>query len=77
MKELCQTLIVRLVDNPKEVIITEGEQEGKIRLLIKTNSDDVGKVLGKKGKNISAIRTYLKAVCSKEYKKSLIVELYQ
>jgi len=77
MKEFCQTLVERLVDHPQDVKVTQSEVEGKAHLLIESHQDDVGKVLGKKGKNISAIRTILKAVCSKEYKKSLIVELKQ
>jgi predicted RNA-binding protein YlqC (UPF0109 family) len=54
------------VDSPEEVDIKEVETENQIILELKVSKDDFGKVIGKSGRNISAIRTILFAINAKE-----------
>ena len=70
MKELLNTIVLPLVENPQEVEITETEKEdGEILLSLKVASSDMGKVIGRQGRIAKAIRTVMKAYANKENKK--------
>jgi hypothetical protein len=56
MKELVEKIVQALVDFPEEVDVREIEGATTNILEIKVSKQDVGKVLGKKGKNIDALR---------------------
>lgn len=72
MKEILETLIKGLVDNPKDVIITEKE-EGKTTIFeVKVKETDMGKVIGKQGRVAKSIRNVMKSVAAKEHKKLVI-----
>lgn len=75
MKELLEQLVTKLVDNPEEVKVTERTENGSIKLKIKVATDDIGKILGKKGQTITALRTILKAIGAKEVKKKVLVDI--
>ncbi len=66
MKDTLHYLVASIVDNPKEVIIDESEQEGTIQFTITVAKDDMGKVIGKEGKVIRAIRNVMKIPAIKE-----------
>ena len=77
MKDLLQSLIEKLVDNPKDVSIEEITNNSEItKYRITVNPSDVGKVIGKKGKNLGALRTIFQAIGAKESKgkKRIIIE---
>ena len=76
MKELVEIIAKALVDNPDEVVVTETEKDKAIIVDLKVASSDMGKVIGKQGKNAQAIRCLMKAASSKENKK-VIVEIVQ
>ncbi|MBQ3109909.1 MAG: KH domain-containing protein [Clostridia bacterium] len=70
MKELLEVIVLPLVDNPRDVEITETEKEdGEILLSLKVNSSDMGKVIGRQGRIAKAIRTVMKAAANKDGKK--------
>ncbi len=68
MKDALSYIVARIVDNPKEVAIEEHEEEGLITFTISVAKDDMGKVIGKEGKVIRAIRNCLKIRAIKENK---------
>lgn len=56
-----------LVDNPDEVVVTEVEDEdGELVLELRVHPDDMGKVIGKRGRTAKAIRTMVKAAATRE-----------
>lgn len=56
-----------LVDHPDEVSITEVEEEdGEIVLELRVHPDDMGKIIGKRGRTAKAIRTMVKAAATRE-----------
>ena len=56
-----------LVDNPDEVVVTEVEEDdGEIVLELRVHPDDMGKVIGKRGRTAKAIRTMVKAAATRE-----------
>ncbi len=66
LADLIKSIVIELVDNPNEVDIKEVETDNQIILELKVAKDDFGKVIGKSGRNISAIRTVLFAVNAKK-----------
>lgn len=71
MEEILKTIIESLVDNKEQVQITRTDDEKGI--LLKVADEDMGKVIGKQGKNAKAIRTVMKAITAKEHKKVGII----
>jgi len=57
MKDLISTMAMALVDYPDQVEVTEvvGEQTSVIEL--KVAKEDLGKVIGKRGRTAGAMRT--------------------
>ena len=67
MKELLEFIIKSIVDNPKDVLISETKDPSGILLLnLKVNQEDMGKVIGKEGNIIKAIRNVLRIKAIKE-----------
>ena len=69
MKEILETIIKNLVDNPEAVEIKEVENEKTITFEVKAAEEDMGKVIGKQGRLAKSIRTVVKSVAAKEQKK--------
>jgi hypothetical protein len=55
-----------LVDNPDSVSISEVEEDGETVLELRVHPDDMGKVIGKRGRTAKAIRTMVKAAATRE-----------
>ena len=61
MKELVEKIVRALVDFPEEVDIREIKGYRTNIVEIKVSKQDVGKLIGKKGKNITALRILVAA----------------
>ena len=77
MKELLTEMIKAMVDKPDEVDISLTESENTNIFELRLGDGDVGKVIGKKGKNVMALRTILSAVTAKEGGKRSILEIIE
>lgn len=73
MKKIAKDMIDLLVDHPEDVTIEEKSEGRTITLIVDAHKDDVGKIIGKQGNNIKALRTLLKAIAAKCFQKSLIM----
>lgn len=60
MKDTLTNIIKGIVDKPEEVEINEEENQGIVNFTIKVSPDDMGKVIGKEGKVIKAIRNVMR-----------------
>ena len=70
MKELIEYIAKRLVDKPEDVRVTEEKIDEETTLFIlKVSKNDVGKVIGKQGNTVNAMRVLLGAVGGKMHKK--------
>jgi predicted RNA-binding protein YlqC (UPF0109 family) len=69
VKELVELIVKSLVDNPDKVKVTQldGEQSSIIELTVAP--EDMGKVIGKQGRNAQAIRVILGAAGMKMKKR--------
>ena len=66
MKELVEYLATALVDDPTPVVVDEsGSPEDRVFRLT-DGRDDLGKVIGKKGRTAKALRTLLAAAGAKQ-----------
>ena len=66
MKEFIETAIKLLVDKPDEVQVSIVETEQRLIYELTVGDGDYGKVIGKHGRNISALRTWIFAINAKE-----------
>lgn len=69
MEQTLKTIVTSIVDHPDDVKISEQEENGVMQLLISVNKEDVGKVIGKNGKIIRAIRSVMKIPAVKNNKR--------
>ena len=77
MKELLESMVKAIVDNSDDVKIDETESENTTIYELRLGDGDLGKVIGKKGKNIGAIRTIISAATAKEGGKRSIIEIIE
>lgn len=72
MKDILETIVKHLVENQDAVKITEAtdsENEKIVKFRVNVAKEDMGRIIGKQGKNARAIRTVMKSVAAKERKK--------
>ncbi|MGM0603783.1 MAG: KH domain-containing protein [Bacillota bacterium] len=72
MKELVEFIAKSIVDEPDEVHVNQVEGEKSIILELSVADNDMGKVIGKRGRIAKAIRTVVKAAATKEGKKVIV-----
>jgi predicted RNA-binding protein YlqC (UPF0109 family) len=66
MKELIEYLAKVLVDRPEDVVVHEIAGETTTVLELRVGEGDLGKIIGKHGRTILAIRNIVSAVAGKE-----------
>jgi predicted RNA-binding protein YlqC (UPF0109 family) len=69
MKELIEYVVKSLVDHPDEVVVEEIEEEAETILELTVAGSDMGRVIGKSGRVINAIRTLLQVPAAKQGKR--------
>lgn len=72
MKELIEYVVKALVDHPEDLRITEIQGERTIVFELRCHPEDVGKVIGKSGKTVGAIRTLLSTVAARQNKRAML-----
>ena len=77
MKEMLETIIKAIVDSPDKVKIDIAETENTNIYELHVAEGEVGMVIGKQGKNISAIRTLLSAATAKAGGKRSLLEIIE
>jgi hypothetical protein len=65
MKDLIDYVAKAVVDNPDQVKVTQIDGESTVVFELRVNQQDVGKIIGKQGRTINAIRTLLNATAAK------------
>jgi predicted RNA-binding protein YlqC (UPF0109 family) len=72
MKELLEYIARLLVDHPDDVRITEVDGEKTVIFELRCHADDIGKVIGKSGKTVGAVRTLLGAVAARQNRRAML-----
>ncbi len=70
MKELIEFISLSIVDDPTQVQVTEVHGRSGINLILKVAKEDMGRVIGKKGKVANAMRTLLRVAAAREGKRA-------
>lgn len=65
MKEFVEYIVKNLVDNPDNVRINEIGGSHTLIIELHVDKADIGKIIGKRGKTINAVRTLLMSVASR------------
>jgi hypothetical protein len=76
MKDLINRIAQAMVDHPDQVQVTEVEGNQTTVLELKVSKEDLGKIIGKQGRNARAIRTILGAASAK-LKKRTVLEILE
>jgi predicted RNA-binding protein YlqC (UPF0109 family) len=66
MKELVEVIVKELIEDKDALEIEETENNGEVDILIKVSEQDKGRVIGRGGNIINAIRTIARSAAIKE-----------
>ena len=72
MKELIEQIAKSIVEEPDEVQVRAIEGEHAVVIELRVDRDDIGKVIGKQGRTISAMRTILNAARAQKEKRHIL-----
>ncbi len=61
MVDLIKTILLEIVSDKNALVVKEEKNDSVLNITINVAKDDMGKVIGKGGKVINAIRTIAKA----------------
>jgi uncharacterized protein len=62
MQEVLEFILKNITTTPDDVKVESHDEDGVINFTISVHSDDVGRVIGKEGKVIKAIRTIMRVI---------------
>ena len=65
MKELIEYIAKTIADKPEEVIVSEIEEEDRVVIRLEVATDDKGKIIGRQGRVVQAMRTLLRVAAVK------------
>ena len=65
MKELVEYIAKSLADKPEAVVVTEEQEEEGLKLTLKVDDVDKGRIIGKRGRIAQAMRTLIRVKAAK------------
>lgn len=72
MREFIENILKAMANYPDDVVISELYGQQTVIFELRCNSDDMGRIIGRSGKTIGAIRTLLGVLAAKQRRKSLL-----
>lgn len=72
MKDLIEQIAKAIVGRPEEVHVRGVEGEHAVVIELRVAKEDIGKIIGKQGRTISAIRTILNATRAQSTKRQVL-----
>jgi len=75
LKELVEYIVKQIVSNPDVVSVTRVKRGGLSILAISTDKKDRGRLIGKEGQTIKALRSLVNVIASEE--KKIIIEVVE
>lgn len=76
MRETVETIVKALVDNSEAVDVREISRDGTTMIEIRVAQEDMGKVIGKQGRTVRALRSLAHAVGIKK-KHRFVLEILE
>ena len=74
MRELVEIMAKALVDNPDQLEVSEIAGSDTLVIELRPAREDIGKIIGKKGRNAQAMRLILNAASAK-FGKRVVLEI--
>jgi predicted RNA-binding protein YlqC (UPF0109 family) len=71
-KELIEFIVKSFASDPSAVSVSEAESGDLLVLRLNVGSEDVGRVIGKRGRIVKAIRTVLQVTAAKAGKRAVL-----
>lgn len=72
MKKLVEFIVGKLANHPDKISVTESEADGTVELKLVVCEDDKGKIIGKQGRVIKAVRALVGAAAAKQGKRAFL-----
>ena len=72
LAELVETMVKSMVDNPDSVKVRELEGGSSTLIELRVTKSDIGRVIGKRGQNVEALRMILSAVAAKLKRRAVL-----
>ncbi len=72
MQDLVQYITRLLVDHPDELKITSVNGEKTTMFELRCHAEDVGKIIGRSGKTVGALRTLLTTMAAKQGRRAVL-----
>ena len=72
MTEYVEYIVRNLVDHPDEVRLSSIDGEKSLIFELRCHANDIGKVIGKSGKTIGAIRTLISTAAARQGRRAMI-----
>jgi len=73
MKEMIEHIAKSLVEKPDEIVISEEiAEDGSVLVKLAAAQEDMGRIIGKQGRNAKAMRTLLNAKATRENRHALL-----
>ncbi len=69
MKDLIEFIAKSLVNDPSQVLVSEIEGESSVILELRVGPEDMGRVIGKGGRTVNAMRTLVRIIAAKQGKR--------
>lgn len=71
MKDLIEYIAKSLVEKPEEIVISEEiAEDGSVLVKLAAAQEDMGRIIGKQGRNAKAMRTLLNAKATRENRRA-------
>ena len=72
MEEFLRYVIGSLIEHPDEAVLAQSQSARKVIFRLKLRKSEVGKIIGKQGRTIEAIRNLLAAGAARHGQKALL-----
>lgn len=72
MEELIKVMVTPILEHPEQLTLETSNEDEEITITIHVAEDDMGRVIGKGGRVINAIRTVVKAAAIKQNQKVFV-----
>ena len=72
MRETIEMIVKALVDDADSVDVREIEREGTTRIEVRVAQTDMGKVIGKQGRTVRALRSLVYAAGLKQHRRFVL-----
>lgn len=77
MEEFLRYVICELTEYPDEVVITKSESSGTVTFRVGMRKTDLGRIIGRGGHTIHALRNLLQASAAKHKMKKVFLEIIE